>query len=444
MANIQKIERNKGPVYRIRVGNGYDVTGKQITKSLTWKVPEGLTPRQEEKELNKVVVEFEKKVLEGQIFDSVRFVDFSEKWIEYASRNLSPKYVSESKRLLVTINSEIGHIPLTKLKKQHLQTLYDKLSDEVKITHKKSTDHEGNPVIEEIKKKKSANTIIHYHRLISTILTRAVQWDIISSNICLGKGLEMPKKKRYEVKHLDDNGAIKFLELLAKEHIQYRTFFTLALYTGFRNGELLGLDWVDIDFDNCLISVNKSSQYISGVGIFTKETKNSTSERTIQVIPEIMVLLKQYKAYQSSEQLRLGALWRANSENTKEKYCENHHNCSKNNGNAYCAKKCKDFEVSSRLFVQANGIPMHPETPRQWLKKFIKREGLEDFNVHSLRHTNISLMIMQGVPLPTVAKMAGHSSTATTTRIYSHSIKTAEQMAIEKVANILNPNREVK
>ncbi|MBK5262102.1 MAG: site-specific integrase [Peptostreptococcaceae bacterium] len=444
MASFEKIKRKNGFVCRIKVGNGYDVTGKQIVESLTWKVPEGLTPRQEEKELNKVMVDFEKKVKEGQIFDTVRFIDFSEKWIEYATKNLSPKYVSESKRLLVTINNEIGHIPLTKLKKQHLQTLYNRLSDEVKITQKKSTDTDGNTVIEKIEKKKSANTIIHYHRLILTILTRAVQWDIISSNICLGKGLEMPKKKRYEVKYLDDNGAIKFLELLTREHIQYRTFFALALYTGFRNGELLGLDWADIDFDNCLISVNKSSQYIPGMGIFTKETKNSTSERTIQVIPEIMVLLKQYKAYQSSEQLRLGTLWRSNSLNTKEKYCENHHECSKNNGNVYCSKKCKDFEVSNRLFVQANGIPMHPETPRQWLKKFIKREGLEDFNVHSLRHTNISLMIMQGVPLPTVAKMAGHSSTATTTRIYSHSIKTAEQMAIEKVANISTPNREAK
>ena len=87
---------------------------------------------------------------------------------------------------------------------------------------------------------------------------------------------------------------------------------------------------------------------------------------------------------------------------------------------------------------------MHPKTPYQFLKKFTTKNDLPDINIHGLRHTTISLMIMQGVPLTSIAKLAGHSSIATTAKVYSHSIKTAEQMAMEKVANVINPSRKAE
>lgn len=330
------------------------------------------------------------------------------------------------------------------MRKAHIQALYNKLSEEIKIIEKKTTDRDGNIIVEKIVKRKSPSTILHYHRLVSTILTKATQWDYISNNICLGKGIELPKQKKYQPKYLQEADVLRLAEYLQDAPIEYKTMILLLLYTGMRNGEALGLEWQDIDFKNNLISINKSSQYIGGIGVFTKETKNTSSERINKVVPELMDLLRQYKVWQSEKRLKQGVLWKANPINTDEKFCDCWNKCEKNGKGVYCSIICKDHKDIDRLFTQFNGIPMHSETPRQWLKKFIKKNDLPDFNIHSLRHTNVSLLIMQGIPLPTVARLVGHSSTATTSKIYSHSIQSAEQLAIEKVANVINPTRKAK
>ena len=212
-----------------------------------------------------------------------------------------------------------------------------------------------------------------------------------------------------------------------------------------RNGEAMGLEWRDIDFDNQLISISRSSQYLGRVGIFTKSTKNSSSTRVIWVVPEVIELLTKYKSWQSECRLGKGPLWKANPLDTTAKHCDNWNTCKQNGMIIYCGiDNCKDRKDIDRLFTQYNGIPMHPDTALKWPKKFIKKNNLADFNVHSLRHTNVSLMIMQGVPLPSIARLVGHSSTATTTKIYSHSIQSAEQLAIDKVANVINPSRNAK
>ena len=446
MADIARLERKKGTTFRIRVGAGYDFSGKQIRHSMNWTPPSGMTERQIEKELNKVVVDFENRVQDGLVYKNIKFSDFAEKWLlDYADKQCSPKYRFESRRMLVDINKSIGHIPLQKLKKLHLQEFYTKLSEEPRLVSSKSRNSEGQLIVETIERFKSPSTILHYHRLISTILTKATQWDFIDQNICLGKGIELPKQKKHKPSYLQDDEIAKLVHCIESAPIEYRTFIMLLLYTGIRNGEAMGLEWGDIDYANRLISINRASQYVSRMGVFTKETKNSSSERVFKVVPEVIDLLREYKKWQNESKLGRGPLWKANPNNTEEKHCDNWNNCKqkKDFRSVYCPLflECKDHIDIDRLFTQYNGIPMHPDTPLRWLKKFIKRHDLPDFNIHSLRHTNVSLMIMQGIPLPTVAKLAGHSSTATTSKIYSHSIQTAEQLAMEKVANVINPNR---
>jgi len=447
MANITKIDRAKGITYRIRVGNGYDVDGRQKTKSMNWTPDPGMTEKQIQKELNRVVVEFERKVSDGSAFDNIKFYDLSMKWLDdYARKKCSPKYVAECERMLGVVNKEIGHIPAPKLRKTHLQEFYNKLAEEPIVNERKKKKSAGSDDTEEVERYRSPSTILHYHRLISTILTKGNQWEYIQNNICLGKGLELPKQKKYQPHYLQDTEVLKLAESLVNAPIEYRTIILLLLYTGMRNGEAMGLEWKDIDFENNLVSINKSSQYIAGVGVFTKETKNTSSERTIQVVPELIELLKQYKVWQNEQRLQRGILWKSNPENTDDKHCDRWNTCKKKNGTGvYCRKEdCKNRKTIDRLFTQFNGIPIHPETPRQWLKKFIDQNDLPSFNIHSLRHTNISLMLMQGIPIASVARLAGHSSPATTTKLYSHSIQTAEQLAIEKVANVINPSRKAK
>lgn len=179
----------------------------------------------------------------------------------------------------------------------------------------------------------------------------------------------------------------------------------LLLYSGMRRGEMCGLEWEDIDWNKETIRIQRSSQYLSGKGVFTKETKTETSDRTIRLPKEAFEMLKTYRVLQNEERLKIGSDW-------------------------------NDVD---RLFTMWEGSPIHPDSITSWFSEFIKRHELPKVSIHSLRHTNITLLIMAGVPLRTVAKRAGHSSTVTTSLIYSHAIQSADEMASEVLEDILKP-----
>ena len=100
-----------------------------------------------------------------------------------------------------------------------------------------------------------------------------------------------------------------------------------------------------------------------------------------------------------------------------------------------------DWNDVDRLFTMWEGSPIHPDSITSWFSEFIKRHELPKVSIHSLRHTNITLLIMAGVPLRTVAKRAGHSSTVTTSLIYSHAIQSADEMASDVLEDMLKPMR---
>ena len=81
------------------------------------------------------------------------------------------------------------------------------------------------------------------------------------------------------------------------------------LLTGMRRSELLGLEWPDIDFDDGIIHIRRTSQYAAGKGIFTDTTKTDQSQRSISVSAEILNLLRQYRAWQTEHRLKLGDAW---------------------------------------------------------------------------------------------------------------------------------------
>ena len=97
------------------------------------------------------------------------------------------------------------------------------------------------------------------------------------------------------------------------------------------------------------------------------------------------------------------------------------------------------WQDSGRIFTTWNGTPIRPDTITGWFHKFIAKSGLPPIHVHSLRHTNASLLIAAGTNLQTVAKRLGHANTTTTSKIYSHAIKSADEAAAETLQDILHP-----
>ena len=454
MASI--LERNGK--YFIMVSTGYDTTGKQIRKTMTWKPEPGMSDKQIQKAVNEQAVLFEKKVLSGEILDDkISFSDFGRKWLtEYGDKQLAPKTLSRYWSLFRRIEPVIGHIRLDRLQPHHLLAFYDQLGENVEsvnasflateklvyvfrkrdITKKAISQgsgisintiyniFKGRPVTEESAQKVSLffslpfsaaftcaketrplsnKTIRHHHRLISVMLNTAVQWQLIMNNPA--QRVKAPKVQNKEAKYLDEKQSAKLISLLEKAPVQNRMMIMLLLYSGLRRGELLGLEWKDLDFGKNLISIKRTSQYLPGNGIFTKETKTESSVRTIKLPEQVFLLLKEYKRWQAEKQIHMGDRW----------------------------------TQSDRLFTTDEGKPVHPDSISGWFRKFIAKTDLPQISIHSLRHTNITLLLSAGVPLRTVSYRAGHAQTTTTANIYAHAIQSADEMAAQALDNLLLP-----
>lgn len=455
MATIKK----RGNSYLIRCYDGYDQNGKQIERTMTWKIPAGMTEKKAEKEALREAALFEERVRAGQTAEKkIKFADFSDLWFKnYAEIQLRPLTVARYYDLMKRITPAIGHLYLDRIRPTNLMTLYKDLS-EIKKAHsfKSNTDLRAylksvsmtqtklselskvstttikavingdninedsafkialalNIPIEKLFDKVntgrslSNKTILEHHRLISVILNTAVEWQYIPANPA--ERVKPPKASASEAEYLDDQQAIHLLDLLQEQPIQYRTAIEVLLFTGMRRGELLGLNWSDIDFESNTITIQRSSLYMPEKGIFEDETKNRSSRRVIKVPQSAISALSSYKKWQAKERLKHGTLWMD----------------------------------TDRIFTTVEGKPLHPDTLSGWFSKFIKTTDLPQIHIHSLRHTNASLQIANGVSVTTVAKTLGHANSSTTTKIYAHAIQSAEAASAEMLDNLLKPSKK--
>lgn len=171
MASIEKRSEN---TYRIIASAGYDINGKKLRKYKTVTLPSGMTERQREKELNHQAVLFEELVQSGQFLDGgTRFRDFADKWItDYSERQHKAQTIMSNREALKRINLAIGHIRLSKLQRHHiLEYLYQ-------LEEPGQNKKTGGGL--------SAKTISNHLRVLSSILSTAVEWGIISNNPAKG------------------------------------------------------------------------------------------------------------------------------------------------------------------------------------------------------------------------------------------------------------------
>ena len=185
----------------------------------------------------------------------------------------------------------------------------------------------------------------------------------------------------------------------------YETYFKLVLATGLRRGEACGLKWSDINWRKRTIHVQRGVVKLSHQESITKDPKTTSGDRIVYLSMEMCQLLK---------------AWR--------KECE------------WDRQQTADETVSEDdyLFRQPNGKPMNPSTFTFRFKKILKQNGLpSELNLHSLRHTNASLLIAQGVDVRTVASLLGHAQASTTLDIYAHAFDKNKRKAQEKLGKAI-------
>lgn len=387
--------RQRGDSYQIRVSCGYDTNGKQVEQSMTWKPDKKMTAKQIEKALNRQTVMFEETCMNGHIVATMKFEDFAHKWFEeYAELKMKPQTIRGYRSLEPRIYKAIGHLRMDKITPRHIQKFINDLHTD------KCQNSQGMAG-----KTLSTKTIKLHISLVSCIFEYAIKMQMLQNNPCRNVTFPASDKKEVEIYTLDEvRQLMKLFDKEADYNFKYVVFFKLALYTGFRRGELLGLEWKDFDFDRGIVSIKRTSQWTKEKGIYTDTPKTKTSFRSLKMPDIVIDLLKQYKQWQDNYKASLGTRW----------------------------------IETDRLFTQSEGKPMDPASPYKYYEEFCKRTGIRFVSPHKFRHLNASMLISQGVDVKTVQSCLGHTSPTTTLSIYTHAFQEVQATATNAIAEAIN------
>ena len=392
------IEKRGKNSYRLTVSEGFDLDGKPMIHR---KTVHG-TKKDAEVELAKFVTE----VQNGLVIDgkSLKFYEFTEIWKrDYGSKELAPSTYKRYCRMLETrLLPYFGHFYINKIKPTDIMKFYDLLEKDTQLVRKKGNNGS------KTKKPLSGKTILEHHRLLRAMLHKAVYWQLIVTNPA--ERVQPPKARKPKRRSYDDEQTkilLENLEQLSIEDTKYKVAIILTVFTGVRLGELMGLEWQDVDFKNGIISINRSSQYLSDMGVFTNVPKTESSIREIAIPDFIISLLEEYKLWYEEQKSIYGELW----------------------------------TDSDRLFVQADGKPMHPSTISKWFVKYVGQIGLPVINFHGLRHTNASLLVAQNIDIAVISARLGHAQISTTLDFYVHPLLSHNRKAGYALENLLLPTR---
>ena len=375
--------------YRLRVSNGFDSNGKRKYFSKTVSCS---SKREAEKELAKFITS-----IEGGCTYSAKKVtlnEFSNQWLEtYVKPNLAPTtHQGYEEKLNKHILPYLGNKRLDKIKPLDLDNLYNFLL--TKQTNRK--DKDGNY------KTLSPASVHRVHEILSSIFSNALRWDLVPYNPCTK--VVQPKYRSTKMTCYDEETSKKLINaLLQKAPIKYKCLVILAILTGFRRGELVGLHWNDIDFKNHKISVKRSAYYLSGQPTSEKKPKTDLSTRTIAVPSICFDLLKQWRCEQSKMKLALGKSWKG----------------------------------SENIFTTDYGGIMNPATGPKWFSSFLVKNNFPHIRFHDLRHTFATLLISSNVDVKTVSHKLGHASTNTTLKFYVHDLESTDIASAELLENML-------
>ncbi len=392
------IEKRGKNSYRLTVSEGFNLNGRPMIHR---KTVHG-TKKDAEVELAKFVTEVQNGlVLDGK---SLKFSEFTEIWKrDYGSKELAPSTYKRYCRMLETrLLPYFGHFYINKIKPTDIMKFYDLLEKDTQLVRKKGNNGSKN------KKPLSGKTILEHHRLLRAMLHKAVYWQLIVSNPA--ERVQSPKARKPKRRSYDDEQTkilLENLEQLSIEDTKYKVAIILTVFTGVRLGELMGLEWQDVDFKNGIISINRSSQYLADMGVFTKVPKTESSIREIAIPEFIISLLEEYKLWYEEQKSIYGELW----------------------------------TNSDRLFVQADGKPMHPSTISKWFVKYVGQIGLPVINFHGLRHTNASLLVAQNIDIAVISARLGHAQISTTLDFYVHPLLSHNRKAGYALENLLLPTR---
>ena len=403
MANIQERKDKSGNVisYSIRVFRGRDINGVPLKPyTATFKPDKNKTPKQNEKALNKFVMDFEEQCKSGQVgATNVKLADFCNTYLEIAKTRLAVSTYELYERYIRSyIIPLMGHLKMKDIRPAHVQDFINKLSTTP------TKDRSGNAIDETLLK---ASTIRRYLTVLQSILKQAVKLQVIANNPADSEHLALPKVAAPKVEIFTKQESAQMLTCLEKEDLQFQTLIQLAIMTGARRGELVALKFTDFDFINKKMTIERAAVKLRGKKTQIKPPKDYEI-RTISLNDACLSLVSMLRAEKQKERERLGSAW----------------------------------QEGGWLFTQWNGEIMNVQTPTKRFAKFLEQNGLPHRKFHALRHTSATLLLYGGVNIKQVQSRLGHSDIETTNK-YLHCIEEADREATNTLSMLLN-DKEIK
>lgn len=456
MATIEKNQGKKGVSYRITVYSGFDSQGKRIRHRTTWKPDDGMTARQQEKAVQKIAADFERSIEQGYVVDDTqRFGEYAQYVIDLKARTgTKHRTIVGYQKLLIRTNQAIGHLLLRDIRPFHLNQFYNNLAEkgirqttdraiakpefrnllkEKKMSMAKvarlagvaeSTVNQagkGLPIlrekaeavakaaqidfgtlftVQEYNEPLSNTSILAYHRFIHMVLACGVKEMILPYNAA--DKTVPPKKEKTEVGTFQTSELIAIRDAAAKEPIKWQMIIHLLMITGCRRGEIVGLKWDRVNWQDSSIHIDCTLLYTPERGVYEDTTKTG-AERTIKLPKETMDLFRQYRFWQLETRLACGDRW-------------------------------KDTPY---VFTGEYGGHMAPDTLSGYLSNFEKRYGLVHIHAHKFRHSMASILYYSGADPVSISKRLGHAQVSTTQNIYSHLIQQADTQSAERIADAI-------
>ncbi len=214
-----------------------------------------------------------------------------------------------------------------------------------------------------------------------------------------------PKPQHKEMRFLDENQAQQFLIVAKTQNDRFYTLYYLAIATGMRQGELLGLKWADLDREKGELQVQRQLTKKKGGGFELTTPKTRAGIRRINLGQNTLKVLQEHRQAQFLEMQAAGIYW-------------------------------QDQDL---MFPSKIGTPMDRSNMRWFFKGLLKSAGLPNIRFHDLRHTAASLMLNNGIPLIIVSRRLGHAQPSITLDVYGHLIPGKQQEAALLMDELLTP-----
>jgi integrase len=320
----------------------------------------------------------------------IKFRDYAKEWLAAIRATIKHStFASYEMNIRVHVNPALGNVRLQHLTADKLNAFYGTLLE--------SGRRDGKGL--------SPKTVRNIHIVVRKALGDAARWGRISHNPAL---LADPPKaratRRIEMKTWDAGELAFFLEL-AQDDDLYPAWH-LDAHTGLRRGELLGLQWPDLDLDAGQLAVRRTLVSVN-YEIRVEEPKTPRARRTVALDAVTVKILREHRKNQLERQLSSGA----------------------------------DYRDSDLVFCRADGSPIHPQVASDRFARIVERAGLPPISMKGLRHTHATLALKAGAPVKVVSERLGHVSTSFTMDTYAHVLPGMQEDAAAAVADLVARSR---